>query len=77
MRSTTGQERAMAGCQQDINTIGTIIALLLFFIVVELGLIIFGNLRRQRPITRRERRGARGGTSRRAKATVGGAPDDA
>jgi hypothetical protein len=49
----------MTGLQQDINTIGTIIALLLFFIVVELGLIIFGHLRRQRPGARQEPRGAR------------------
>ena len=55
----------MTGLQQDINTIGTIIALLLFFIVVELGLIIFGHLRRQRPDARLKRRGARlGGTSK-------------
>jgi hypothetical protein len=67
----------MTGLQQDINTIGTIIALLLFFIVVELGLIIFGHLRRQRPSTRLERRGARlGGTSRRARTTVDGSSLD-
>jgi hypothetical protein len=44
---------ATTGLQQDINTIGTIIALLLFFIVIEL--IIFGHLRRQRPGARQER----------------------
>jgi hypothetical protein len=49
----------MTGLQQDIDTIGTIIALLLLFIAVELGLIIFGHLRRQRPSARQERRGAR------------------
>jgi hypothetical protein len=46
------------------DTIGTIIAFLLFVIVVELGLIIFGRPRRERP----ERPRARlRGTSRRSR----------
>jgi len=56
------QEHRIGAAMTD--TIGTIIAFLLFVIVVELGLIIFGRTRRERPEPPRARLR---GTSRRSR----------